>query len=130
QQIPKAGGAAIRTLTSGIPSIPAGVADDPSTFGQQFKDALWLKEVAGNAIGNALIALEIPGGTLGQTTGAPLAFPAACDQTTGATPDTDGDGLLDCWEDGTNWADGKPGISVDGTYSPGRTIANRAVLLC
>src|SRR5262249_5302223 len=42
----------------------------------------------------------------------------------------DGDGLLDCWEDGSNWSDGLPGISVDGTYSPSRNPSFRAVTLC
>ena len=44
--------------------------------------------------------------------------------------DTDGDGLPDCWEDGTWWADGLPGIALDGVYTPARlaTATNRFTL--
>jgi len=132
RQLDKANGNLVRPAITNaqLPAIAAGLPDDPTTFAAQSKDALWSKETIFSSTGNQLLAFEIPGGTLGQNAGAPLAFPAACDQTTGAAPDTDGDGLLDCWEDGNNWADHLPGISLDGTYSPNRPIVNRAVLLC
>src|SRR5205085_1384156 len=102
RQLDKANGNLVRTLTSGsIPALAAGIPDDPTTFCGQFKDALWAKETISSSLGNTLLAFEIPGGTLGQGAGAPLACPAACDQLTGATPDTDGDGLLDGWETGS-----------------------------
>src|SRR5262249_56824013 len=72
-------------------------------------------------------ALGLPGGTCGFHDG-PLVFaPGAClkdefgviKQDLDNVLDSDGDGLLDCWEDGTFWAthppgDGKPGIDFDG----------------
>ena len=131
RQLDKTNGNLVRTLTTpGIPAFPGGLPDDPGTFGSQFKEALWTKETLSGSAGNLLLAYEIPGGTLGQTASPPLLFPAACDQVTGSTPDADGDGLLDCWEDGSFWSDHLPGISVDGTYSAGRDPASRAVTLC
>jgi len=103
---------------------PGGLADDPVSFGLQFKEALWTKDESSTSI--QLLALEIPGGTSGQKTGPPALFPAAC--TGGTTPDTDGDGLLDCWEDGTLWPDGLPGISFNGIYDG--NLANRDLILC
>src|SRR5712692_1277934 len=113
---------------------PAGVPDDPASFGLTTpnRDALWTKDAAssGSTTFGQLIALEMAAGTTGQNSGSPLLFPAACDQTTGSAPDSDGDGLLDCWENGSNWSDGLPGISFDGTYSAGRNPSFRAVTLC
>lgn len=130
RQLDKANGNLVNSFTSAnLPAFPGGLPDDPTTFGSQFKDALWTKETV-TAAGNQLLAFEIPAGTLGQTGGAPLRFPAACDQVNGSTPDTDGDGLLDCWEDGSFWSDHLPGISLDGTYSAGRDPSFRAVTLC
>src|SRR5262249_41323973 len=45
----------------------------------------------------------------------------------------DHDGLLDCWEDGTLWTDGRPGIALDGVYGTSTqkrvpTVANRFTL--
>src|SRR5262249_12714814 len=104
--------------------VPAGLSDDPTTFGLQFKEVLWTKDES--FASSQLLALEIPGGTSGQTVGPPALFPAAC--TGGTTPDLDGDGLLDCWEDGTLWPDGLPGISFNGIYDG--NVANRDVILC
>jgi metallopeptidase family M12-like protein/thrombospondin type 3 repeat protein len=130
RQLDKTNGNLVRTLTGiNIPAFAAGLADDPTTFAAQFKDALWALDTSSIG-GNQLTALEIPGGTLGQTVSPPLLFPAACDQVTGSTPDADGDGLLDCWEDGSLWSDNLPGISIDGTYSAGRSNTFRAVTLC
>jgi hypothetical protein len=121
----------VRALTTpGIPAFPGGLPDDPGTFASQFKDAIWTKETAFGASSNQLLAFEMAGGTLGQTAGTPMLFPAACDQVNGSTPDADGDGLLDCWEDGSFWSDHLPGISLDGTYSAGRDPSFRAVTLC
>jgi len=131
RQLDKTNGNFLRAVNNAsLPGLAAGIPDDPTTFAGQMADALWSKDTLFSSPGNQLVAVAIPGGTLGQTASPPLLFPAACDQTTGAAPDTDGDGLLDCWEDGTNWADGLPGIAIDGIYSPGRATVNRAVLLC
>jgi hypothetical protein len=129
RQLDKANGNVVRALTGeSIPAVASGVPDDPGTFASQQKDALWTKNASSSS--SVLVAFEVPGGLLGQSAGAPLLFPAACDQVTGSAPDTDGDGLLDCWENGSNWADGLPGISLDGTYTAGRDAAFRAVTLC
>ena len=62
-------------------------------------DAMWSKD----AFTNQAFAFEIPEGTCGFAGGPPV-VPATCPD--GSTDDTDGDGLLDCWE--TN------GIDFDG----------------
>src|SRR3989441_2020144 len=129
RQLDKANGNLVRSLNgASIPAVASGVPDDPGTFASQLKDALWTKNAFTSS--SALVAFELPGGLLGQASGAPLLFPAACDQVTGSAPDADGDGLLDCWETGSFWADNLPGISVDGTYTAGRSVAFRAVTLC
>src|SRR6266571_1823596 len=134
-QLDKATGTLVTGRSLNLPAgmvDPAGVPDDPSSFGLQLsmKDALWTKDAASSSFFGRLIAVEMAAGTTGQNSGSPLAFPAACDQVTGNAPDTDGDGLLDCWEDGGFWSDGRPGISVDGTYSANRDPSFRAVTLC
>ena len=68
---------------------------DPVTFGGQGVDAVWSK----SARTNEIVAYEIPKGTCGFAGGAAVATPAqgplcAIDGVT----DSDGDGLLDCWE--------------------------------
>src|SRR5262249_3348217 len=76
-----------------------------------------------------------------QISGSPVLFPGVglpptpgnpnpCYDAQGNTPDTDGDGLLDCWENGTLWSDGRPGISYNGVYFTGQNFANRDVQLC
>src|SRR5262249_25772286 len=103
RQLDKRNGNSVRSFNgpTGV-FVPAGLSDDPTTFGLQFKEVLWTKDES--FASSQLLALEIPGGTSGQTVGPPALFPAAC--TGGTTPDLDGDGLLDCWEDGTLWPDG------------------------
>jgi hypothetical protein len=104
---------------------------DPVTYASgpnasMHKDALWKKTKNGSNQ-DQLVAIELPGGTCGFHDG-PLVFaPGACLASGGGQDltnvlDTDGDGLLDCWEEsgaGTFWAthppfDGKPGIDFDG----------------
>ena len=119
----------VRSITLGpgdFPFGPRGLAYDPVSFGRTppYRDALWTK------LGSSAKAVELPSGIAGQRTGAPVLFPVACDQTTGSAPDGDGDGLLDCWEDGSLWSDGLPGISTDGTYAPNRNPAFRILTLC
>ena len=63
------------------------------------KDAMWSKD----ARTNQAFAFEIPEGTCGFAGGEPV-IPAACPDDN--TIDTDGDGLLDCWEN--------DGIDFDG----------------
>src|SRR5207247_4261762 len=121
----------VRTFSPGLGPTspdPQGLAYDYVSFelSPPYRDALWTK------VGDSLFAVEVPGGTGGQTTGAPVLFPAACDSA-GNAPDSDGDGLLDCWEDGRLWSDGLPGISSDGTYGTTavpRSTTFRALLLC
>jgi len=87
---------------------------DPVTFGSQEKDAIWSKD----AFTNQVFAFEIPKGTCGLAGGAPVATPAlgplcAAD----GLKDTDGDGLLDCWEKPSPLsagANGMPCIDFDG----------------
>ncbi|PYM37779.1 MAG: hypothetical protein DME15_00025 [Candidatus Rokuibacteriota bacterium] len=137
RQLDKASGNLVRsfTLPAGVTMVdPAGVPDDPASFGLQasMKDVLWTKDAvfSSSTTFGQLIGLEMAAGTSGQTSGPPLAFPAACDQVTGSAPDADGDGLLDCWENGSFWSDGLPGISVDGLYATNRSTAFRGVTLC
>jgi hypothetical protein len=65
---------------------------DPVTFASQGKAAMWTKD----AFTNQLFAFEIPLGSCGANGGTPPLAPGACPG--GSTADTDGDGLLDCWE--------------------------------
>lgn len=116
RRIDKVTGALAASFPS--PSLQAGdIACDPVSFGQSYKDALWVKD----DFGDFLNAVELPLGTctLGQGV-------ALCPG--GSTTDTDGDGLLDCWEDGALWSDGKPGVSVNGVYDG--NVANRDLILC
>src|SRR5262249_58422729 len=86
----------------------------------QFKEVLWTKDPTGSR----LEAVEIPGGTIGQRLGAPVQSPGSCP---GGNVSTDGDGLLDCWKNGSLWpADRKPGISYAGVYDG--NVANRDII--
>jgi hypothetical protein len=72
---------------------------DSTTFGNQGKDAIWSRD----AFSNQVFAFEIPKGTCGMAGGAAVAAPAlgpACTNPDGTAnlTDSDGDGLLDCWE--------------------------------
>lgn len=93
------------------------VACDVASFGGQYRDALWVKD----DFADLFTAVELPLGTC--TLGRGVALCPG-----GSTADFDGDGLLDCWEDGTLWSDGKPGVSVDGIYDT--NVANRDLILC
>lgn len=82
---------------------------DPFTFGAlgspTGKTAMWSKD----AFTNQLYAFEIPNGTCGPL-GGPPTIPGACSD--GSTVDTDGDGLLDCWETGGVDANGDGTIDL------------------
>src|SRR5439155_5096346 len=65
----------------------------------RYQDAIWTIDENGR-----LVAYGWPGGTCGSSVGDPVAFPAACPagyptNPNGTPLDTDGDGLLDCWEE-------------------------------
>jgi hypothetical protein len=113
-------------------SKPAGFGLDPITLGPKFKELLWTKQQTSIA----LEGIEIPGGTSGQIVGAAVAFPAACPPTYPTQPDgspldSDGDSLLNCWEDGTLWSDGLPGISFTGGWvAIPRPASERDLTLC
>ena len=92
---------------------------DPISFAAMQKDAMWSKD----AYTDQLFAFEIPDGTCGFAGGPPV-VPARCPN--GSTTDTDGDGLLDCWEndgidfDGDGTIDLKLyDINGDGVIQPG-----------
>ncbi|MGH6691656.1 MAG: hypothetical protein ACREF4_13370, partial [Gammaproteobacteria bacterium] len=97
-QVDKTTGAFIRLFPSGTatpgcdPATGCGRTEDLECDSVTFPgvDALWTKD----AFTNHLFAFEIPKGTCGMAGGAAVAAPAACTSNT----DTDGDGLLDCWE--------------------------------
>jgi hypothetical protein len=101
----------------------------PQTWhpGIQNKDVIWVKTK--NAA--QAVAVQAAFGTCG-----PAPPPPVCPITVSnpnGDNDSDGDGLLDCWEDGTLWADGRPGIALDGVYGTStvprqQTISNRFTL--
>ena len=80
------------------------------------KDVLWVKETD-YLNPNQVHAMELPFAACGPVPPPPTAAAKACPT---GDQDTDGDGLPDCWEDGTWWADGLPGIALDGVYTLGR----------
>ena len=140
-QIDKASGAPVTSVefpvgSFALPTLPSPVQPgdvecDPVTFGLsqswhpgiRNKDVLWVKDAANPTV----YAMELPFAACGPVPPPPTPVANACP--TGDL-DTDGDGLTDCWEDGTWWADGLPGIALDGIYTPGRvaTSANRFTL--
>src|SRR5262249_26472902 len=129
RQLDKTTGSVLVRSFFGPTSFPRGLTADPVTFGSQYRDVLWSKDESVAT----LQAINIPGGTIGQALGAPLAFPAACPanyptQPDGTPLDSDGDGLLDCWEDGALWTDGLPGISFNGAWTG--NPADRHLTLC
>ena len=130
-QVYKVNGSFVRSLLA--PSFsPAGVPDDPTTLASEYKELLWTLD----PVDKVFDAVEIPGGTVGQVTGAPVPFPGVGDPAalgtsclpgpTGAYVSSAGDALLDCWK--TPWSDGRPGVSYAGIYDG--NISNRDVVLC
>ena len=127
----------MRTITGPIDDL-GDLECDATSFGGVFKDVIWVKDEFSS---DEINAVEIPAGTCSLSGSVPLlASPGAC-PVKPATPlvtypanpdgsplDTDGDGLLDCWEDGAVWVagslyvasppdpvgQGKPGIDFDG----------------
>ena len=111
-----------------VPSRAADLEYDSVTFASMGKDAVWINDT----FSTTLYAAEVAFGTIAQTSGTPVAFPAACPagyptNPDGSAKDTDGDALLDCWEDGTLWTDGLPGIGYSGVYG---NPTGRDVTLC
>ena len=111
---------------------------DPVTFGLGNIDVVWSK----NSTANTVTAYRVPAALCGSPPTSTVLAPASCpadpkywtgnDPVNGAPLDTDGDGLWDCWEDGTLWSDSKPGITFTGNYGAGPpySSANRDVKLC
>lgn len=117
RQISKANGTLVTSFAFTAPDQLGDLEYDSTTFAAQGKDALWTKD----QFSDQLYAAEVALGTNAQTSGTPVALPGACPagyatNPDGSPKDTDGDGLLDCWEDGALWTDGLPGISFAGTY--------------
>jgi hypothetical protein len=139
-------------MPAGTPLNPGlgDLACDPATFqkdaitGQDlYTDALWSRQ----GTGNGLVPLEFPAFTCGLDSSSvvgglsPLApglsapaggqigaVPeAACFDSSGRVRDTNGDGLPDCWKDGSLWPDGQPGIDFGGGNAGGRV---RDFVLC
>jgi hypothetical protein len=79
---------------------------DPVSFAASNVDGMWSKD----AYTDQLFAFEIPDGTCGFAGGPPV-VPAAC--TDGSTTDTDGDSLLDCWEEDGIDFDGDGNIDLE-----------------
>ena len=103
--------------------LPGDVECDPVTFAVsqswhpaiRNKDVLWVKDTD-PLNPHQVHAMELPFAACG-----PVPPPRTPDVNACPTgdQDTDGDGLPDCWEDGTWWADGLPGIALDGVYTRG-----------
>ena len=114
--------------------LPGDVECDPVTFAVsqswhptiRNKDVLWVKDTD-PLNPHQVYAMELPFAACGPVPPPPTPAVNACPT---GDQDTDGDGLPDCWEDGTWWADGLPGIALDGVYTPGRmaTSTNRFTL--
>jgi hypothetical protein len=104
---------------SGLVCDPVTYGNPPFPIGNVLGEtvAVWSKSAATDQV----VAYRAPAGMCGLPPTATLLAPAACPaaylNADGSPRDTDGDGLWDCWEDGTRWPDGKPGISFnnDGT---------------
>jgi hypothetical protein len=114
-QVDKNTGTIIRSFpTAGIRT--EDLECDPVTF--TGVDAMWSKDF----VTNQMFAFELPKGTCGIAGGAPVATPAAgplCSDANGNLDltDSDGDGLLDCWERPSPLsagANGDPCIDFDG----------------
>ena len=118
-----------------LPTLqPGDVECDPVTFGLsqswhpgiRNRDVLWVKDTAA-ANPHKVYAMELPFAACGPVPPPPTPVADACD----LTIDTDGDGLPDCWEDGTWWADTLPGIALDGKYSrDGLATSTNRFTLC
>jgi hypothetical protein len=111
-RVDKNTGQVLQTFTS--PQIRTEDLEcDPTSFAAEQKDVLWTK----GAHENNLIAVEVPRGACGGAI--PVAGGTLCVKPDG-TPDmtdTDGDGLLDCWErpsPASAGAGGQPCIDFDG----------------
>ena len=139
RQIKRADGALVTSVDlptgSFVPptSFPGDVECDPVTFAVsqswhptiRNKDVLWVKDTdAANP--HKVYAMELPFAACGPVPPPPTSAANLCD----LDLDTDGDGLPDCWENGTWWAGGLPGIALDGVYTPGRADTSKRFTLC
>jgi hypothetical protein len=122
-------------LPAGSTAQPADVECDPVTFGLSQSwhpdirnmDVLWVKGgITDTANPHKVYAMELPFAACGPVPPPPTPVANACD----LSIDTDGDGLPDCWEDGTLWAGGLPGIALDGVYTAGRMDTSQRFTLC
>jgi hypothetical protein len=116
RQINKANGALVQTV-GGLTHV-GDIECDGASFGASSQDAVWVKD----QFFDELQAVELQpgvctlrGNVIPQVPYAPAACPddpntPLVDE---STLDSDGDGLLDCWESLTRWADGLPGIDYD-----------------
>jgi len=117
-QLVKATGAGITSFATGGERTE-DLECDSESFAATGQDSIWSKD----AFTNQLFAFEVPLDTCGLAGGPPVRLPRCPD---GTTTDTDGDGLLDCWEvDGID-ADGDGIIDLqlydvnqDGIIQPG-----------
>ena len=118
-----------------MPSNSAfGVPDDPTTLASEYKELLWTLD----PVDRMFDAVEIPGGTVGQSDGGARAVPRGGRsgrclflptrplESHRAYKSSAGDALLDCWK--ALWSDLLPGISYAGIYDG--NPANRDVVLC
>jgi hypothetical protein len=117
RQLNKTSGLLVRTFSGPDFHNPGDIECDPVSFGiSENKDVFWLKDQSTNEA----FAVEAPFGSC-----APVPPPAICP--TGDL-DSDGDALLDCWEDPVWWSDGRPGIALNGVYTTGGAPTNRFTL--
>ena len=140
RQIKRADGVPVTSVELPIGSfelptpLPGDVECDPVTFAvsqswhpARNKDVLWVKDTD-PLNPHRVHAMELPFAACGPVPPPPT---AAANQCLTGDQDTDGDGLPDCWEDGTWWADGLPGIALDGVYTVGREVtATNRFMLC
>ena len=133
-QIKRADGALVTSVelptgSFALPTpVPGDVECDPVTFALsqswhptiRNKDVLWVKDTD-PLNPHQVHAMELPFAACGPVPPPPTPAVNACPT---GDRDTDGDGLPDCWEDGTWWADRLPGIALDGLYTAGRTATS------
>ncbi len=140
RQIKRADGALVTSVEVPTGSFalptdqPGDIECDPVTFAVsqswhptiRNKDVLWVKDTD-PLNPHQVHAMELPFAACGPVAPPPTPAVNACPT---GDQDTDGDGLPDCWEDGTYWADSLPGIALDGKYIGGRADTSQRFTLC